>query len=268
MGLTAFPRVNRLLECPKRFLQNSPVRGSQCAKLPVMKFPAIVLTVSVATLACSESATVKLEVANVTASAPSQALVAGGASAPLVFGMKLIAVYLSEDTAPGMGDNVGHTPMIYLNPECGGDIEHCDISPGISPDGTPITAVVQNYFDFALPSAEVNAALNAQGNSVEPSTYRYLRVEFCKYNAGQANNVRWGTQSTGPVEFWGAGCVITVPLSPALELADGDSVTVALQYDLTNTIEVGALASGDSCTGVDLARTCFRVPGFVPSVSR
>jgi hypothetical protein len=242
-----------------------------------MKLPALVLTISLGTLACGENATVKLEVDNVTASAPSQALqsardaslvAAGSASAPSVFGMKLIAVYLSEDIAIGTGDNVGYTPMIYLNPECGGDIEHCDISPGISPDGNPVAAIVENYFDFALPSAEVNAALNAQGHSVEPETYRYLRVEFCKYNSGGANNVRWGTPDTGPVEFRRDACVITVPLSPPLELDGGDSVRVALQYHLANTIEIGVLASGDSCTGIDYARTCFTVPGFVPSVSR
>jgi hypothetical protein len=116
--------------------------------------------------------------------------------------------------------------------------------------------------------AEVNAALNAQGHSVEPGTYRYLRVEFCKFNSGLANNVRWGTEGTGPTEFWRGDCVITVPLSPALELDDGDSVTVALQYDLANSIAIGALASGDSCTGLDSARTCFTIPGFVPTVVR
>jgi hypothetical protein len=243
----------------------------------VMKLPALVLTVSLGTLACGEQATVKLEVDNVTGPVTSQALqgagyasllAAGSASAPSVFGMKLIAVYLSEDITAGNRDNVGHTPMIYLNPVCHGDIVHCDLSPGISPDGKPITAIVENFFDLALPSAEVNAALNGQRHSVEPGTYRYLRVEFSKYNAGRANNVRWGTPDTGPVEFLGGPFVLTVPISPALELDDGDSATVALQYDLANTIQIGALASGDSCTGIDEARTCFTVPGFVPSVSR
>lgn len=244
-----------------------------------MKLPALALAlmVSVGTVACGEKSTVKLEVDNITATAaglrlevaPDVSLVAAAiASVPSIFGMKLIAVYLSEDTASGMGDNIGRTPMIYLNPACGGDISHCDISSGTSPDGSPIAAVVGDYFDFALPSAEVNAALNAQGHSVEPGTYRYLRVEFCKYNSAGASNVKWGTPDTGPVEFWRDSCVITVPLSPALELADGDSVTVALEYDLANTISVGVVASGDSCTGADAARTCFTVPGFSPSVSR
>jgi hypothetical protein len=241
-----------------------------------MKPPALALIVSVGILACGQKSTVKLEVENVTVSAtglrlqvsPDASLVTtASGSAPSMFGMKLIAVYLSEDTASGMGDNIGRTPMIYLNPACAGDISHCDISPGTSPDGTPVTAIVTDYFDFALPTVEVNAALNAQGQSVEPGTYRYLRVEFCKNDSGAVSNVKWATPDTGPVEFWRGGCVITVPLSPALELADGDSVTVALQYDLANTISIGVLASGDSCTGADAARTCFTVPGFVPSVS-
>ena len=241
-----------------------------------MKLITVALAVTLGTLGCGDGkATARLRVDNVTTSGQgvqgavdAPLVAAAAATQPSVFGVKLIAVYLAEDVSAGSQDNVGRTPMIYLNGACGGDITHCDLSPGTSPDGKPISRIVADYFDLALPSAEVNAALNAQGHPVAPGTYRYLRVEYCKYNAGGAYDTRWGTPDTGPVEFRRGDCVVTVPLVPALRLADGDSVTIALGYDLANTIQTGVFANGTSCTGADDARTCFTVPAFVPSVSR
>ena len=44
--------------------------------------------------------------------------------------------------------------MIYLNPQCEGDISGCDLANA--------DHVVTDYFDFSLPSEEVNAKLNSQ----------------------------------------------------------------------------------------------------------
>src|SRR6266542_3284923 len=138
-------------------------------------------------------------------------------SAPTIFKMKLIAAYLSEDIAHATQDNVGNTPMIYLNPDCQGDIEHCDISAGNAPDGKPITHIVQSYFDLALPADQVNAALNAQARPVQTGSYRYVRIEFCKYNSGNASNVTWGTADTAmsrrPHQNRCAAAILRVPAS-------------------------------------------------------
>jgi len=189
-------------------------------------------------------------------------------SAPTIFGMKLIAAYLAEGIDPVTQDNQGQTPMIYLNPECSGDIEHCDISPGTAPDGRPITHIVQSTFDLALPAAQVNAALNAQSRPVPKVTYRYVRVEFCKSNSGSATNVAWGTADTGTIEFVGGGCVVTAELSPPVFIGGGDVVTVTLDYDLAGTVQTGDAASGQSCTGTGATRACFTVPTFVPSATK
>lgn len=189
-------------------------------------------------------------------------------SAPAIFKMKLIAAYLSEQVASGGGDNVGRTPMIYLNPDCGGDIVHCDLSAGTAPDGKPITHVVERYFDFGLPPDQVNAALNAQERSIEAATYRYLRIEFCKYNAGGASNVVWGTASSGEIPFIGGDCVLTAELSPPITVKDGDAVTITLNYDLSGTVQTGEVASGQSCTGTGSTTSCFTVPTFVPSATK
>jgi hypothetical protein len=189
-------------------------------------------------------------------------------SVPTIFRMKLVAAYLSEGIDPVTQDNRGRTPMIYLNPECQGDIEHCDISPGTAPDGTPISRIVQSSFDFALPADQVNAALNAQARSVQTGSYRYVRLEFCKYNIGGATNVTWGTPDTGATEFTGGDCVVTAEISPPVSIGGGDEVTVTLNYDLAGTVQTGDTASGQSCSGIGATRACFTVPTFVPSATK
>jgi hypothetical protein len=158
--------------------------------------------------------------------------------------------------------------MIYLNPECQGDIEHCDVSPGTAPDGRPIAHLVQGSFDFALPADQVNAALNAQARPVQKGSYRYVRIEFCKLNSGRATNVTWGTADTGAVEFVGGDCVVTAALSPPVSIGSGDEVTITLSYDLAGTVQTGDSASGQSCAGSGATRACFTVPTFVPSATR
>lgn len=189
-------------------------------------------------------------------------------SPPTTFQMKMIAAYLSEDIDPVTQNNVGHTPMIYLNPECQGDIEHCDVSAGTAPDGKPITHIVQSYFDFALPADQVNAALNAQARTVQTGSYRYVRIEFCKYNSGNANNVTWGTADTGAIEFNGGGCVVTAPISPPVSIGSGEQITITLNYDLAGTVQTGDSASGQSCAGIGATRACFTIPTLVPSATK
>lgn len=205
----------------------------------------------------------------IASAAPTQVATLGGdPSAPAVFKMKLIAAYLSEQVAAGGGDNVGRTPMIYLNPDCRGDIVHCDLSPGTAPDGNPVTHLVERYFDFGLPPDQVNAALNAQERSIEAGTYRFLRIEFCKYNAGGASNAIWGTSEGVEIPFVGGSCVVSVELSPPITVNDGDAVTITLNYDLSGTVQTGQSATGQSCTGSGSTVSCFTVPTFVPSASK
>jgi hypothetical protein len=189
-------------------------------------------------------------------------------STTTIFQMKMIAAYLSEDIDPATQNNVGHTPMIYLNPDCQGDIEHCDISAGTAPDGKPITHIVQSYFDFALPADQVNAALNAQAYPVQTGSYRYVRIEFCKYNSGNANNVTWGTVDTGAIEFNEGVCVVSAAISPPVSIGSGEVITITLNYDLVGTLQTGDSASGQSCTGIGATRACFTVPTFVPAATK
>jgi hypothetical protein len=237
--------------------------------------------------ACTGSASARLELANQTAAPPphSAALLADGTSLRL----KLIAAYIAEDVDPTTQDNIGRSAMIWLNPECGGDISNCNVAGMTLPPGPRVT----QYFDLARPSDEVNAELNAQDSPIEPSTYRYARVELCKAFGGQTQadipTLMWkGPGMASEQPFVSGDCGRTsLPFDPPLVIAAGDAVTVSLGYDLASAVVAGApgshgsftLAGHDEPGGqphwyracVDLAadqRVCMDFPELSPSAAR
>ena len=184
------------------------------------------------------------------------------------FKMKLIAAYLTEDINPTTQNNMGMTSMFYLNPDCQDDIMHCDISGGTAEDGQPMSKVVSNYFDFGLTSEAVNAALNAQSRSISPTTYKYVRLEFCKYNHENSQNIIWGGHGVDSKSFQRNSCTVnSAVMDPPLQVADGDSVTVRIAYDYSQSISIGSGSFGDDCSGSGDQQVCFRLPSFTPSAS-
>ncbi|MDH5230049.1 MAG: hypothetical protein OEZ58_08865 [Gammaproteobacteria bacterium] len=158
---------------------------------------------------------------------------ASGNTTPEYFGIKLLGVYLSE-SIDSNGGNTGKTSMIYVHPECNGDLNGCDVK-----SGAGISRIVESFFDFSRPTVEVNAVLNSQGLEITEGIYRYVRIEWCKYSDGvDTIKFRAAGMAADTYEFlnWG-GCAVAVEMSTPLELKDGDSVTVTLSYDLTNTIQ-------------------------------
>ena len=182
------------------------------------------------------------------------------------FKMKLIAAYLTEDIDPVTQNNSGNTQMFYLNPTCADDIMHCDISAGTAEDGQPMSKVITDYFDFAKTTDEVNAALNAQSRGIAAGNYKYVRLEFCKYNAGNSENIVWaGGNVLSEKSFKRNNCTVNSDeISPPLTVASGDAVTVKIEYDYSTSISVGADAQGDDCDGSDASKTCFTLPTFTP----
>ena len=249
--------------------------------LAVAAVPALLLV----TTACGGSATASLKMRNDTAIARLGALqdaaTSGGAGdaayvTPAVLGIKLVAVYIAEDVDPVTQNNRGNTAMIWLNDECANDIEHC------GPAST-MAHVITTFFDFAQGTAAVNAALNGQGRKVDPGTYRYARVEFCKYGPGDQPNVQWqaGTMSAARGLTWGTCAVTSQPFASPLQLQDGDSVEVTLAYDLAKVAMEGTPPAGSGpgqlvdgagathwfsdCIDHDAVRTCIDWPVFAPS---
>jgi hypothetical protein len=181
------------------------------------------------------------------------------------FKMKLIAAYITEDINEG-GNNVGQTSMFYLNSQCNEDIMHCDTDQnahgGLAEDGNPWTGIITTMFDFSN-TAEVNTALNSQGRNIEPATYKYVRLEFCKYAPTSSSpNMSWTYDVHGTIytlEKNQATCTITAEIPSGMTVNNGDTVTVNLAYDLDSSI------GGGNC---DSEGNCFDVPDFHPTASK
>ncbi|MFL5301476.1 MAG: hypothetical protein ACJ79R_14145 [Anaeromyxobacteraceae bacterium] len=235
-------------------------------------------------------ATAKLKLRNDTPGAAAQGLrsAALASSAPVTpsfVGVKLLAVYLAEDVDPRSQDNVGRTSMIWVNAQCADDISGCNVE-GAAGD---YPHRVSEFFDLAVGSDAVNAALNSQGRPVDPGTYRYVRMEFCKMQPGEVlaqPNVAWQTPALPARRAfaYGACGVTSRPFETPLTLAAGDAVSVTVAYDLSTAVVSGTPSyPGDVCFGaapdwvcyadcVDDAaggtRTCFNPPEFTPSAAK
>lgn len=193
-------------------------------------------------------------------------------TAPTAFEMMLIAAYLTEDIDPTTQNNKGVTSMIYLNNDCGSDIMHCDISAGTAEDGAPMSKIVTTFFNFGATTSAVNTALNAQARAITAASYKYARLEFCKYNSGNANNIKWADGSTIPTgtpqAFKRNSCTVNSALiSPALTIAAGGTATITLSYDLTPTVTASSTCTGDDSAGSVGTKRCFTMPTFTPSAS-
>lgn len=143
---------------------------------------------------------------------------------PSTFDVKIAAVYLSEDIDPNTSDNIGLTPMIYLNPACNGDV-------------TSYSNEDLNYFNFAAEPDVVSEQMNAKAEAIPALTYRYVRIEFFKESNDGYKNVRWGTEDFTQ-EFLNGTGVITVKFDEAISVEDGQAIRVVLEYDISESIVV------------------------------
>ena len=235
---------------------------------------------------CS-GADAKFQLANQTPSArtASAGVLGDGTSLRL----KLIAAYLVEDVDPVTMNNIGDSEMIWINPQCGGDISNCNVDGMVLPAGPRIT----DYFDFSRSTDEVNAELNSENASVSPGSYRYARIELCKALGGQSQatvpTMMWkGRDMAAEQAFTSGDCGRTsLAFDPPLVLAAGDAVAITLGYDLDRAVVsgtpapnnpgsvVGALESDGSqhafraCADVDADhRDCMDFPDFAPSAAK
>lgn len=186
------------------------------------------------------------------------------------FAMKLASIYIVEDVDEATQNNVGQSANLWVSPHCT-SADDCD------------------FFEFARSTAALNAELNSQALDVQPGTYRYVRLEFCYHGDTPTQpNVSWtGPGMASPQGFIGGGCGITSQeFDPPLVLEAGDTVSVALGYDLTNSITTGSPADSpgqNALTAPDghgigysncalndamTAKVCFNMPSFAPSVSK
>lgn len=149
-------------------------------------------------------------------------------------GVDLIAD-CAGDQPPGncLELNKAPDPDIWVNGGCNGDIAQC-------------TTSNTEFFELINPAA-ANAVLNSQGRSIEPGTFTKVRIYLLNNDAGnalQCNNAAVATRPQSP---------INVTLPSALTVADGESVTVTLNYspaavDCANEMTISAVFAGMSAT--------------------
>jgi hypothetical protein len=252
--------------------------------------PGLALLAILSLAACEKKrpAQARLQFSNLSAMASVQAgadpapVVAGGR----IFKAKVTLVILDPDTSQPHGGSGGS--LIWLNPECHDDEVNCEPSGGPGPANR-----ITSLFDFSQPTDAVNAALNAQAREVATGAYLGAIIQFCKAPVFTDPNVSWsGPGLSGErTGIFVASCAYrSLPFDAPLVLAEGDSVTVTLSYDLGEAIQVGTPASpaGTACylagvmrpdgSGlqdffdcVDLdatTRVSMRPPDFVPVVTK
>jgi hypothetical protein len=233
---------------------------------PIVSF----LLFSAAVAGCQGSADVKIAFDHTAGPARALTLASSGQT-PTVFGVKIVAAYLAEDEDQAM-QNVGNVGRIWVNPICDAELHHCGIGPGAGANR------VTDYFDLALPTEEVNARLNAQAHSIPPGTYRLLRLDLAGLNGvydRDVANMQYGMAGETPSQVRRDN-VYVARLDPPLVLADGDSVTMSLGYDIQDhyfaqpdgTQPPEGVTYQDWYCQTDTHGPCLQFSGFKPSVTR
>lgn len=178
-------------------------------------------------------ATFKVQLKNA-APAPALGLAATTSLTAKLGGVDLIAD-CAGDQPPGNCLEIGRSPDpdIWVNAGCNDDIAQC-------------TTANTQFFELIDPTA-ANAVLNSQGRTIEAGTFTKVRIYLLNNDAGDALQCN-GTAS--PVR---PGTPITVTLPAAIVVADGESVTVTLNYDPTavdcaNDLTISAAISAMTAT--------------------
>ena len=195
-------------------------------------------------------------------------------------GTKMVQIYLVEDVGGDGWDNVGQNAAIWVNPSC--PVTTDDNGVTHMSDGCDTTKIT-DFFEFARPSADVNAALNAQKRPVGVGTYRYVRLQVCD-NTVTDPNIRFASTVGGAPEpkITRTGNCVMEPakIDPPVTIAEGDSVEVALKYDLSTAIidwyfdvTTGTYKDGpaiDSCATSTTSKStlCVRDFAYVPSAKK
>ena len=130
---------------------------------------------------------------------------------------KLGGVDLIADCAgnspPGNCLELGNNPDpdIWVNAGCNDDIAQC-------------TTANTQFFELINPAA-ANTVLNSQGRSIDIGTFTKVRIYFLNNDAGDA------IQCNGVASPARPAIPITIELPAAITVAEGETVTVTLNYD-------------------------------------
>jgi len=140
-------------------------------------------------------------------------------------------------------------------------------------DSNCIDSNVNTFLELARDSAEVNKDLNSQSLPVLPGTYNYVKMDVC---IGSASTETMKFQADGMPAVQGAKngtCGITsAKATTPITIAEGESVTISLTYDLAGTVyDYGVgMSKGDNCyfSADNSFRRCVNFPKITLSASK
>ena len=199
---------------------------------------------------------------------------------PTEFAVRLAQIYLVEDQdisdtdlAAGavIGNNVGQTGFLWYADDCpkGSDDADCE---------------TMEYFDLNRATDLVGTDLNAKEMEVSAGEYKYIKLALLGSQQGGTNtynNVRWGDTAASPSvasrEFASVQTEWAAKFETPLTVAEGDTITVSLIYDLSGIVEEsssrtakvagqGTFQPGkaDDCSGT----TCLDFPALTVSATK
>lgn len=157
---------------------------------------------------------------------------------PTVYGMKMLKVYVSQEQQGATSAPAG---LIWKNAACSiasstGTIDGKDFTYDYATDGCT-DDIVTTYFDLASTTDSVNAELASSKFKILPGTYNYVQMEFC-ISGAKSKNIQFQAEGmTSPYQITRNTCGISsAKADPPLVVAEGESVTVSLNYDLSGII--------------------------------
>ena len=191
---------------------------------------------------------------------------------PTVYGMKMLQVYVSADQQGATSAPAG---LIWKNSACSiasstSTIDSKDFTYDYTTDGCT-DDIVTTYFDLARTTDVVNAELASTKYKILPGTYNYVQMAFC-IGGAKSKNIQFQAEGmTSPHQITRNTCGISsTKADPPLVVAEGESVTVSLNYDLSGIIfQPSTITAQDYCYANDALtlQRCFASPvNLTPSM--
>jgi hypothetical protein len=124
--------------------------------------------------------------------------------------------------------------LIYLNPQCNGDLGSCGITVGTN------TNIITDFLDLAQETELVNLDLDAQSYKVPAGSYKYLRVDLCSTTTGSLNNVAFEAPGMDDRHAFRKDNISSVLLSPdtPLVVVAGTTTKCKISYSLSNLVQI------------------------------
>jgi hypothetical protein len=168
---------------------------------------------------------------------------------PTTYGIKILNVIISPDEKGALSGPAG---LIWVNKDCNVETRASEINEKEYEYHSASSCKdvdVDSYFELARSTEKVNKELNSQQYKILPGTYNYVQLTLCM-DGPESKSGHFQTEGMSePYEFvWGTCGISSAKANPPIVVGEGESITVSLAYDLTNSAYTSnADANTDYC---------------------